>query len=108
MSRFVSSMLASALIALPFAAQPQATVQSDSAHRALTRAQRQEKREERREQAGKTEKHPEIRAAVRSLERAKLDLQRADHDFGGHRADALRATDEAIRQLKLALEYDKK
>ena len=97
MSRFVSRMLASALIALPFAVPAQATIQSKATQR-----------EERREQAGKTEKHPEIRAAIRSLERAKLDLQRADHDFGGHRADALRATDEAIRQLKLALEYDKK
>ena len=101
MSRFVSHMLASALIALPFAVPAQATIQSNPAQRA-------EKREERREQAGRAEKHPEIRAAIRSLERAKYDLQHAAHDFGGHRADALRATDEAIRQLKLALQYDTK
>lgn len=51
------------------------------------------------------EQHPKIRAAIRALEAAKDDLQHAAHDFGGHRADALRACDEAIRQLRLALNY---
>ena len=54
------------------------------------------------------ERHPKIRQAIHALEQAKDDLQHADHDFGGHRADALRECDEAIRQLKLALQYDKK
>jgi hypothetical protein len=54
------------------------------------------------------EPHPEINAAIRSLERAKLHLQRAAHDFGGHRVEAIRAIDVALIQLKLALEYDKK
>lgn len=109
MSRVLTYLLASAVIALPAAAHAQATT-ADSAHHAtaMTRAQRREMREERREQAGTPERHPEIRAAIRSLERAKADLQRASHDFGGHRADALKATDEAIKQLRLALEYDKK
>ena len=53
------------------------------------------------------EPHPEINAAIRSLERAKLHLQRAAHDFGGHRVEAIRAIDGALVQLKLALEYDK-
>lgn len=53
------------------------------------------------------ERHPEIRKAITSLERAKYALQHASHDFGGHRADALAATDKAIEQLKLALQYDK-
>ena len=53
------------------------------------------------------ERHPKIRQAIRALEAAKDDLQHADHDFGGHRADALRECDEAIKQLKLALQYDK-
>jgi len=35
-------------------------------------------------------------------------MQHAAHDFGGHREDALKACDEAIRQLNLALQYDKK
>ncbi len=53
------------------------------------------------------ERHPEIRRAIRALEAAKHDLQAADHDFGGHRVDALNACDNAIAQLKLALQYDK-
>ena len=31
------------------------------------------------------ERHPAIRAAIRELERAKLELKNANHDFGGHR-----------------------
>jgi hypothetical protein len=56
----------------------------------------------------RAEPHPRIRAAIRELEGAKVELQKANHDFGGHRADALVAVDRAIQQLKLALEYDKK
>jgi hypothetical protein len=54
------------------------------------------------------EPHPEINAAIRALERAKLHLQQAAHDFGGHRVEAIRAIDRALEQLKLALQYDKK
>ena len=54
------------------------------------------------------ERHPAIRNAIRALEKAKDDLQHADHDFGGHRAEALAECDRAITQLKLALQYDKK
>lgn len=53
------------------------------------------------------EPHPEINAAIRALERAKLHLQHAAHDFGGHRVEAIRAIDGALEQLKLALQYDK-
>ena len=58
--------------------------------------------------AVRRERHPEIRKAIAALERAKTDLQRANHDFGGHRAEALAACDKAIEQLKLALQYDKR
>ncbi len=58
--------------------------------------------------AAQHERHPAIRRAIRSLEEAKLALERADHDFGGHRKDALEECDKAIAQLKLALQYDKK
>jgi hypothetical protein len=51
--------------------------------------------------------HPEIHAAIESLEHARMHLKEARHDFGGHREEALRATDEAIRQLKICLEFDK-
>jgi len=52
-------------------------------------------------------RHPEIRRAIMALERARAHLKSAAHDFGGHREAALAATDEAIKQLKIALEYDK-
>ena len=54
------------------------------------------------------ERHPAIRNAIRALEKAKVDLKNADHDFGGHREAALKECDAAIEQLKLALQYDKK
>lgn len=53
------------------------------------------------------EPHPEIREAIASLRHAREHLQHAKHDFGGHREEALRATDEAIHQLEVCLEYDK-
>lgn len=53
------------------------------------------------------EGHPAIHAAIRALERAKIDMKNAAHDFGGHREAALQACDAAIAQLKLALQYDK-
>jgi len=53
------------------------------------------------------EPHPEITAAIRALEAARLHLQRAAHDFGGHRVKAIRAIDAALVQLRLALKYDR-
>jgi hypothetical protein len=52
------------------------------------------------------ERHPAIHNAIRALERAKIDMKNAAHDFGGHREAALQACDAAIVQLKLALQYD--
>jgi hypothetical protein len=52
-------------------------------------------------------RHPEIQAAIHALENAKHHLQEAAHDFGGHRVDAMRATDEAIHQLQICMQYDK-
>jgi hypothetical protein len=54
------------------------------------------------------ERHPEIRNAIRALERARDYMQHAAHDFGGHRAEALEDCNRAIRQLQLALQFDKK
>src|ERR1035438_8539296 len=53
------------------------------------------------------ERHPAIHRAIVALQEAKVALQRADHDFGGHRKAALEQCDNAIAQLKLALQYDK-
>ena len=59
------------------------------------------------QQKGQHERHPHIRGAIRELQEAKRELQAAAHDFGGHREEALKACDEAIRQLQEALKYDK-
>jgi hypothetical protein len=53
------------------------------------------------------EPHPEIREALGALRRAKEHMQHAAHDFGGHRVEAIAATDAAIRQLELCLKFDK-
>jgi hypothetical protein len=53
------------------------------------------------------EPHPEIREAIAALRRAKEHMEHAAHDFGGHRVEAIRATDVAIRQLEDCLKYDK-
>lgn len=53
------------------------------------------------------EPHPEIRAAMDALRQARRHLQHGAHDFGGHRADALRLTDQALAQCRAALAYDR-
>ncbi len=52
------------------------------------------------------ERHPAIRRAIAALQAAKVDMQHADHDFGGHRVAALEECDKAIVQLQEALKYD--
>jgi hypothetical protein len=59
------------------------------------------------EAAASNPPHPQIREAIASLRRAKEHMERAAHDFGGHRVEAIRATDEAIRQLQECFKYDK-
>jgi hypothetical protein len=55
------------------------------------------------------EQHPAIRNAIQALEEARYDLEHAAHDFGGgHRVKALKAVDQVIKQLRKALEYDRK
>jgi len=53
------------------------------------------------------EKHSEIHDAIAALEKAKNYMQHAAHDFGGHREQALKDCDAAIKQLREALKYDK-
>ena len=57
--------------------------------------------------ASAAEPHPEIREAIAALRRAKQHMEHAAHDFGGHRVEAIKATDVAIRQLEECLRYDK-
>jgi len=53
------------------------------------------------------EPHPQIREALAALRRAKEHMEHAAHDFGGHRVEALEATNNAIKQLEICLKYDK-
>ena len=57
--------------------------------------------------AGQSERamHPRIAKAIAALKDAKEYMEAAPHDFGGHRVEAIRASDEAIKQLNLALAY---
>ena len=56
----------------------------------------------------KKERHPHIHAALKELKEARRELKEAAHDFGGHREDAVKAIDVAIKQLEEALKFDKK
>jgi len=49
--------------------------------------------------------HPRIAAAIAAIKDARAYMQEAPHDFGGHKAAAIRASDDAIRQLNPALAY---
>jgi hypothetical protein len=52
------------------------------------------------------ERHREIDEAIASLRRAREHMEHAAHDFGGHRLEALKATDEATHPLEVCLKYD--
>jgi hypothetical protein len=54
------------------------------------------------------ERHPRIRAAIDSLRDANEYMRTAAHDFCGHRVQAMRDTDAALRQLRLAQECDRR
>jgi hypothetical protein len=49
--------------------------------------------------------HPRIAAAIEAVRDARAYMAEAPHDFGGHKVEAIRACDAAIRQLQLALAY---
>ncbi len=59
-------------------------------------------------QAAEHEHHPHIHAAIHELREARRELKDADHDFGGHREDAVKAIDVAVEQLETALKFDRK
>ena len=50
-------------------------------------------------------RHPEIEDALHALHNAKVHLEHASHDFNGHRVEAIRAIDEADRQLRICMQY---
>ena len=49
--------------------------------------------------------HPRLANAIAALRDARCCLEAAPHDLAGHKAAAIRATDDAIKQLNLALAY---
>ena len=51
--------------------------------------------------------YPKIRAAISSLEAARAELERSDGDFGGHKKDAVDSIDRALKQMRLALQFEK-
>jgi hypothetical protein len=57
--------------------------------------------------ANPAEPHPQIREAISAMRRAREHMEHAAHDFGGHRVEAIKATDVAIRQLEECLRYDR-
>ena len=60
------------------------------------------------QRANGQEKHPELRRALRALERTETDLRRSARDFGGHREKAADLCHQAEGEIQQALQYDKK
>jgi hypothetical protein len=53
--------------------------------------------------AGKMHEDPAIRGAIKHLEEAQTALKSGKHDFDGHRSNAIKAVDEALRECHEAL-----
>lgn len=54
------------------------------------------------------EAQPHMRTAMATLKVAKTQLEKAEHDKGGHRAAALKLTDQAIEEVRKGIEFDNK
>jgi hypothetical protein len=52
------------------------------------------------------QEHPRIAHALVELHRTREYLEKAPHDFGGHKAAAIRQVDDAIKQLREAIKFD--
>jgi len=46
---------------------------------------------------------PKMEAALHALQNARGDLDRAEHDKGGHRVKALQLIDQAIEEVRLGI-----
>ena len=51
------------------------------------------------------EHHPRLAKAIHELEDAVAYMEAAPHDFGGHKAAAIRDSRAAIEQLRRAMAY---
>jgi hypothetical protein len=56
-------------------------------------------------QKSEASEHPRIEKAIHELEGAIEYMEKAPHDFGGHKAEALADSRKAVKSLKLALAY---
>ena len=56
--------------------------------------------------AALAEDQPHMRAALEHLRAAKAELEKAEHDKGGHRAKAQQLTDQAIAHVQQGIQYD--
>jgi len=52
------------------------------------------------------EKQPHMRAALNSLHKAKMQLEKAEPDKGGHRVKAIELVNQAIEEVRMGIEYD--
>ncbi len=95
------ALVAGATLTLPATRATPPTV-SPGPHTAAARV-----RQEPKEGKESKEPHPEVRRAMRALQNAKADLEKAAHDYGGHRVQAIKSIDEALGHLKEALKFDK-
>jgi hypothetical protein len=53
------------------------------------------------------ESYPRMREAIAALEVAKAELEQANGDFGGHKSEAIEAITNALKRLRLALQFEK-
>ena len=53
------------------------------------------------------ERHAAVHAALHKLEKARQDLEKAAHNYGGHRVKAIQDIDLAIQELRAALKFEK-
>ena len=51
---------------------------------------------------------PELNAAKRNLQQAKMNLEKAATDFGGHKMKAAEAVERAIKEVDEAILYGDK
>jgi len=51
---------------------------------------------------------PHMQSALEHLRAAQSELEKADHDKGGHREKALDATRRAIQQVEAGMRFDRR
>ena len=54
------------------------------------------------------EKHPHMQAAMKQVNQAEQQLERAAHDYGGHRSKALQLLKQAEQEIKEGIAFDEK